>query len=125
MYMWQHHSNSYSKFVYTHAASNVLITIAATTPAVITLTLGMYIYVIILIQNMTIHLLHAGASVALIIVLFLILKKQRSKTIISYPTLKENGAYGVSLSMRNDAYHCNSEEEQHIYEEIVDTQQKS
>ncbi len=43
MYMWQHHSNSYSKFVYTHAASNVLITIAATTPAVITLTLGMYI----------------------------------------------------------------------------------
>ena len=43
MYMWQHHNNSYSKFVYTHAASNVLITIAATTPAVITLTLGMYI----------------------------------------------------------------------------------
>ncbi len=36
--------------------------------------------------------------------------------------LQDNGAYGISLSMRlNDAYGCSSNEEQHIYEEIAES----
>ncbi len=61
-------------------------------------------------------------SVTLIIVL-LIIKKQRLKSTSHQDPdvdLEENEAYGVRLSMKiNDAYGCSSNEEQHIYEEIV------
>ena len=64
--------------------------------------------------------MHAGVSAALVIIL-LLMKKQGLKTTPHQDVdLKENGAYGISLSIRiNDAYGCTSNEEQHIYEEIV------
>ncbi len=65
---------------------------------------------------------YIGASATLIIVLLIIKKQRMQLTPHQDVDLQENGAYGISLSMRlNDAYGCSSNEEQHIYEEIAES----
>ncbi len=67
-----------------------------------------------------VYITHAGLSIALIIVL-LKMKKYRSKTLTFQHDveLKESAAYGISSMIANEAYGCHSDEDLHIYEEIV------
>ncbi len=55
--------------------------------------------------------------------MLLIIKKQQLRSTPHQDPdvdLEENEAYGIRLSMKiNNAYGCSSNEEQHIYEEIV------